>query len=105
MPTAAASFLGLRELPPPSHSPAGKLERIIPSLGPHPMPFYFLNVKCTVEGVCTNAHTSDSSSVQDTEHFLHPNVPHAPLLPTPSRYPRLPANTGLISDPRVCLCV
>lgn len=44
MPTAAESFLGLRELPPPSHSPAGKLERIIPSLSPHPMPFYFLNV-------------------------------------------------------------
>lgn len=39
-----SSFPGLRELPPPSHSPAGGLERITPSLGPHPMPFYFLNV-------------------------------------------------------------
>ena len=49
--------------------------------------FYFLNVKCTIEGVCRNAHASESSSVQDTEHFLHPQVPHAPLLPTPSWYP------------------
>lgn len=49
--------------------------------------FYFLHVKYRVGGVCTNAHTSENSSVQDTDHFLHPKAPHAPLLPTASRTP------------------
>lgn len=39
--TAVVYSLGLQELLTPSHSPAGRLELIIPSLVPHPTPFYF----------------------------------------------------------------